>query len=355
MTLVLLMAAVIWGIGRAMKAPVRLRMGLIGVLYVAVVLANLVLPPEAGLRQATGGDVRAWLALGVVGALIFAYRAGLRRLRSRHAARHAAQRAQPNDAAAPPLREAEVERYARHIMLREIGGAGQVRLKRARVLVVGAGGLGSPAILYLAAAGVGTIGVVDDDAVDASNLQRQIIHTDARIGLPKVQSAAEAVAALNPYVTVLPYQRRLDAETAAALVAEYDLVLDGTDNFATRYLVNAACVAARKPLIAAAITQWEGQISLYDPAHGGPCYACVFPAAPAAGLAPTCAEAGVMAALPGVIGSMMAAEAIKQITGAGVSLRGRMLIHDALDTETRVMRLRPRPDCPVCAGRGATA
>lgn len=345
MMLVLVMAAAIWVVGWAMKVPTRLRWGLIGLLYGAVVIAHLVLPEANPLRVATGGQAQPWLVLGLIAALGMGYRALLARLRARH------QLPATDTAATQPLRAAELDRYARHIMLREIGGPGQVRLKRARVLVIGAGGLGSPAILYLAAAGVGTIGVVDDDSVDASNLQRQVIHTDARIGMPKVQSALAAVAALNPFVTVLPYQRRLDAQIAPALVADYDLVLDGTDSFATRAVVNAACVAARTPLISAAISQWEGQISLFDPARGGPCYACVFPTAPAPGLAPSCAEAGVMGALPGVIGAMMAAEAIKHITGAGTSLRGRMLIYDGLDAEARVMRLRADPACPICSGQ----
>jgi len=212
--------------------------------------------------------------------------------------------------------------------------------------------LGSPALMYLAAAGVGTIGVIDEDVVEGSNLQRQIIHADARIGLPKVQSAEIAMRALNPFITVLPYQRRLDEETAAALIGDYDLVLDGTDNFDTRYLVNRVCVKMGKPLISAAITQWEGQISLYDPARGGPCYECVFPERPLPGMVPTCAEAGVAAPLPGVIGSLMASEAVKQIVDAGESLRGRLMIFDALYAEARVIGIKTRKDCPIC-GRGA--
>ncbi|NHX27223.1 molybdopterin-synthase adenylyltransferase MoeB, partial [Escherichia coli] len=246
--------------------------------------------------------------------------------------------------------EAELERYARHIVLREVGGPGQKALKNARVLVIGAGGLGSPALLYLAAAGVGTIGVVDDDVVDASNLQRPIIHSDAKIGVPKVFSAEDSLRALNPFVTVHPYHRRLSEEDARELFADYDLILDGTDNFDTRYMVNRVAVALGKPLISAAITQWEGQISLYHPAGGAPCYQCIFPQAPAPGLAPPCAEAGVMGALPGVVGSMMAVEAIKDITGAGQSLRGRLQIYDALYAENRQVRLKPDPACPVCGG-----
>jgi molybdopterin/thiamine biosynthesis adenylyltransferase len=251
---------------------------------------------------------------------------------------------------AAPFSEAELTRYARHIILREVGGPGQRKLKAARVLVVGAGGLGAPLLLYLAGAGVGTIGVIDDDEVDGTNLHRQIIHSDARIGMAKVFSAQEAMAALNPFVTIRPYRRRLTDEVAAELFADYDLILDGTDNFDTRYLVNRVAAKLGKPLIAAAITQWEGQISVYDPARGTPCYECIFPERPAPGLVPSCAEAGVIGPLPGVLGSMMAVEAIKAITGAGEGLRGRMLIYDALYAETRQITIRPRPGCAACGG-----
>lgn len=347
MLLVLAMALAIWGLGAAMKAPVRLRLGMILGLWLAVILAQLVLPEGSGVRAATGGDARPWLALGVVVALVLGYRWGLGRLRLRAGSGAAA----AGPALAPGrFRPAELERYARHIILREIGGPGQKRLKAAKVLVVGAGGLGSPALLYLAASGVGVIGVVDDDVVEGSNLQRQIIHAEERIGMPKVFSAEMAMRALNPFVEPRPYQRRLDEESAEALIADFDLVLDGTDNFDTRYLVNRVCVRLGKPLISAAITQWEGQIGLYDPARGGPCYECVFPVRPAPGMVPTCAEAGVAAPLPGVIGTMMASEALKEITGAGQGLRGRLVIHDALYAETRVIGVKKRADCPVCGG-----
>jgi molybdopterin/thiamine biosynthesis adenylyltransferase len=238
-------------------------------------------------------------------------------------------------------------------VLRELGGAGQRKLKDAKVLVIGAGGLGSPALLYLAAAGIGTIGVIDDDAVDGSNLQRQVIHRDQDIGTPKVFSAQAAMQALNPFITVKPYHRRLSGDLAEALFADYDLILDGSDNFDTRYLANRAAVATGKPLISAAITQWEGQISLYHPAGGAPCYECVFPQRPAEGLAPACAEAGVIAPLPGIVGSQMALEAIKEITGAGQSLRGRLMLHDALYGENRSMTVSRRADCACCgSGQG---
>jgi molybdopterin/thiamine biosynthesis adenylyltransferase len=288
------------------------------------------------------GWVKFWGAIAVAGVIAVLYGEGVRRLK---------QRSSPAPEAPKPagsFSEAELQRYARHILLREIGGPGQKRLKAARVLVIGAGGLGSPALMYLAGAGVGTIGVIDDDVVEGSNLQRQIIHADQRIGMPKVFSAEVAMRALNPFIEVRPYNRKLSGEVAAELVAEYDLVLDGTDDFDTRYLVNSACAAAGVPLISGALTQWEGQLGLYDPARGGPCYACVFPVRPAPGLVPTCAEAGVAAPLPGIIGAMMAMEAVKQLTDAGETLRGRLMIHDALYAETRVIAVKRRADCPVC-------
>lgn len=241
----------------------------------------------------------------------------------------------------------EIERYARHIVLREIGGPGQQKLLKAKVLVIGAGGLGSPALMYLAAAGVGTLGIIDDDVVSLSNLQRQVLHSTEAIGKPKTTSAIEAITRINPNITVIPHQTRLTAENSA-VIGDYDLVLDGSDNFDTRYLVNEICAKLAVPLISAAMSQWEGQISIYDPAQGTPCYACVFPNRPADGLAPSCAEAGVMGALAGVMGSMMAGETIKHITGAGQTLRSEILIYDALYGEIRKMRVNPRKGCPVC-------
>ncbi len=340
MGLVLFIMALVWGLGWVLKTPARPRLVMIALIYVAVVLGHLVLPDGTELRRVTGGDVRPWLVLGGLVGLALAYRLGLRRLRGRVVA--------PVAAASAKFTDTELNRYARHIVLREVGGAGQRKLKDARVLVIGAGGLGSPTLMYLSAAGVGTIGVIDDDVVDGSNLQRQIIHTDARIGTPKVFSAQAAMLALNPFVTVRPYQRRLTADMAEALFADYDLILDGSDNFDTRYLVNRVAVAQSKPLIAAAMTQWEGQISLYHPAIDAPCYECVFPVRPAAGLAPACAEAGVIAPLPGLIGSRMALEAVKEITGAGTSLRGRLVLFDGLDGDSRTMRVARRADCACC-------
>lgn len=244
--------------------------------------------------------------------------------------------------------EDELERYARHIVLHEIGGPGQQKLRKARVLVMGAGGLGSPSVLYLAAAGVGTIGIVDDDEVSLSNLQRQVLHGMADIGTLKIESAARAVERINPNVSVEQHDMRLDATNANAVIETYDMVLDGTDNFATRYQLNKSCAETRRPLISAAIGRWEGQLSVFRPWLGGPCYACIFPEPPEPGLVPACAEAGVLGALPGVMGSMQAAEAVKLITGAGQLLDGRLLIYDALGGEVRTIRLSKRPDCEIC-------
>ena len=249
------------------------------------------------------------------------------------------------------MTDEELERYARHIVLREIGGPGQGRLRRAKVLCVGAGGLGSPALIYLAAAGVGRLGIVDDDLVSLSNLQRQVLHATERVGQPKTISAKAMLAAINPGVEIALHQARLTGANAEALIEPYDLVLDGSDNFDTRYLVNETCRRLQKPLISAALGQWEGQLSVFKPWAGGPCYACVFPDRPADGLAPSCAEAGVLGALAGVMGSLQAVEAVKEITGAGEGLDGRLLLYDALYGEVRTIRVKKRPGCPVCDRR----
>ncbi|WP_370212811.1 ThiF family adenylyltransferase [Roseovarius sp.] len=346
---VLILMGIVWGAGRWLGWPAGLRWGLVALIWAVVVLLHLTLPATSGLRQATGDTAAPWVILAGLALLVAGYAAILRALK-RRTAQGPEDQAAKDQAAKPTFSEAELDRYARHIVLRELGGPGQKRLKSARVLVVGAGGLGAPVLTYLAAAGVGRIGVIDHDEVSNSNLQRQVIFRDADIGRPKVEAAAEAMRALNPYVEVRPYQRRLEEDFAADLFGDYDLILDGTDNFATRYMVNRAAVAAGKPLISGAIAQWEGQLSLFDPGAGGPCYECIFPEAPAEGLAPSCAEAGVIGPLPGVIGAMMAGEAVKHITGAGTPLRGEMLIYDALYGESRKFSLSRRDDCPVCGG-----
>lgn len=343
MFLVFAVAGGLWAMGWMMGSSHRARWASIGVLLALVVLAQLVLPDGHSLRTATGGSVVPWMLLGGAALIALAYGRVVKALK-----RKADAGREPEEK--PLFSNTELDRYARHIVLRELGGVGQKRLKEARVLVIGAGGLGAPALQYLAAAGVGTIGIVDDDVVENANLQRQVIHTDAHIGMPKVFSAQKAIEAQNPFVEVRPYHRRFEAQTAESLIADYDLVLDGTDNFETRYLANRIAAGVGKPLISGALSQWEGQISVFDPASGTPCYQCVFPQAPDPSLAPSCAQAGVIGPLPGVIGSMMAVEALKVITGAGAALRSEMLIYDALYAETRKIRLKPRGDCPVCGG-----
>lgn len=346
MLLVLVLAGALWGLGVVLKTPMRARLIMIGLLVVGVLAVHVILPFGHPLREALGGTANDLLLLIILGATVLGYRAILGRVRSKAKAVEAERVTETGG----PFSEAELHRYARHIVLREVGGAGQKALKDASVLVIGAGGLGSPALQYLAAAGVGTIGVVDDDVVDSANLHRQVIHKDASIGMPKVFSAQAEMEAQNPFVTVKPYHRRLDAASAKELFAEYDVVLDGADNFDTRYLVNAAAVATGTPLVSGALTQWEGQISVFDLAGDAPCYACVFPQAPDPSLAPPCSEAGVIGPLPGVIGTMMALEAVKLVTDAGQALRGEMLIYDGLYGETRKMKLARRADCAVCGG-----
>lgn len=249
--------------------------------------------------------------------------------------------------------EDEIRRYSRHILLQEVGGIGQARLKAARVLLLGAGGLGSPLILYLAAAGVGTIGVVDDDHVELSNLQRQIAHTTDRIGVAKATSAAQAAAAINPEVRIEPHITRLTTDNALDLIGRYDLVCDGTDNFATRFLIADACALAKRTLVSAAVLRFEGQLSVFKPHEGGPCYRCLYPEPPPDGVVPSCGEAGVLGAVTGVMGTLQATEVLKEIMGVGDSMSGKLLVWDALASRFRSVKLRPDPRCALC-GPNAT-
>ena len=241
--------------------------------------------------------------------------------------------------------EDEVERYARHLVLSEVGGPGQQALKRARVLIVGVGGVGAPAALYLAAAGVGALGLIDDDVVGLSNLQRQIAFSTSEVGRPKVQAAADRLTGLNPHVVIEAHPERLTRDDAAERIGDYDLVLDGTDDFQTRLWVNAACIAAGRPLVSGALGRWGGQVGVFA---GRPCYRCLVPEIPPD--AETCARVGVIGALAGVIGSMAALEAIKVLTGAGEALTGRLLLYDGLAGAARTVRVAADPACPVCGG-----
>jgi molybdopterin-synthase adenylyltransferase len=250
----------------------------------------------------------------------------------------------------PDMTEMQIRRYARHIVLPEIGGVGQSRLIAAKVLVLGAGGLGAPLLQYLAAAGIGTLGVVDDDTVDLSNLQRQVIHRTGDIGVAKVASAERALGEINPEVTVRTHKERLTAANVERLVAPYDVVADGSDNFATRYLLNDTCYRLRKTLVAAAILRFDGQISTYKAwaGAGHPCLRCLFPQAPSEDAVPSCAQAGVLGALAGTLGALQATEVVKEILGVGRSLSGRLVTYDALDGSFEEMAIEKRPDCPTC-------
>ncbi len=238
-------------------------------------------------------------------------------------------------------------RYSRHTMLPEVGEAGQVKLLKSRVLCLGAGGLGAPSSVYLAAAGVGTVGLVDDDVVDLSNLQRQIIHAQERIGMPKVESAQKTLNGLNPDVKIVPLKMRLSSDNVLDVIKDYDVIVDGADNFPTRYLLNDAALKLGKPVIHASIYRFEGQMTAFIPG-AGPCYRCLYPAPPPPDMAPSCQEAGVLGVLPGVVGVLQANEALKVLLGIGTSLAGRLLIFDALKTKFRELKLRRDPKCPTC-------
>lgn len=252
------------------------------------------------------------------------------------------------------LSREELQRYGRHLIMPEVGLDGQQKLKQSKVLVIGAGGLGSPAAMYLAAAGVGTMGIADFDLVEHSNLQRQLLHGTDDVGAPKVESAARQMKEINPHVDVRPYRVRLSSENAMDILREYDVIVDGTDNFPTRYLVNDACVLLKKPNVYGSIFRFEGQASVFD-ATRGPCYRCLYPEPPPVGLVPSCAEGGVFGVLPGIIGTMQATETIKLLLGIGEPLIGRLLLFDALKMQLRELKLRKDPACPVCSDQPTIA
>jgi adenylyltransferase/sulfurtransferase len=246
------------------------------------------------------------------------------------------------------LNNDEIRRYSRHLILPEVGLSGQKKICAASVLCIGAGGLGSPIAMYLAAAGIGKIGIVDFDAVDFSNLQRQIIHSTEDVGRPKTDSARETIAGINPNVEVVLHKTRLTSENALEIIGAYDVVVDGTDNFPTRYLTNDACVLLKKPNVYGSIFRFEGQASVFAPHSGGPCYRCLYPEPPPPGMVPSCAEGGVLGVLPGIIGCIQATEILKLALGKGSSLIGRLLLFNALDMKFRELKLRPDPECPLC-------
>ena len=253
--------------------------------------------------------------------------------------------------------DVQLNRYARHIVLQEVGGTGQRKLLDARVLVVGAGGLGSPLLLYLASAGIGTLGVIDDDVVDLSNLQRQVLHTTDRVGMPKVESAIAAIKAINPEINVIGHRERLTKINVMALIADYDIIADGSDNFATRFLVNDACYLGNKTLVSGALLRFEGQLATFKAHEHGPdgtrypCYRCIFPAPPPRGLIPSCAEGGVLGSVAGTIGTMQATEVLKEILGVGETLAGWLIIMDALNSTFRKVRVKADPACALCGAQ----
>lgn len=246
------------------------------------------------------------------------------------------------------LTDAQQERYSRHIILKEVGGKGQKKLVNAKILLIGAGGLGSPAAMYLAAAGIGTIGLVDGDVVDLSNLQRQVLHSTATVGKPKVESGQQTLSALNPEITVKTYYQHVNADNIMGLVSEYDIVLDGSDNFATRFLVNDACYFAKKTLVSASMFRFEGQLTTIKPHAGYPCYRCLYPEPPPAGLVPNCQEAGVLGVLAGTMGILQATEAIKEILSLGDTMADKLMIYDALEMKFRKVSRPKDPNCPLC-------
>ncbi|MBI3356012.1 MAG: molybdopterin-synthase adenylyltransferase MoeB [Nitrospirae bacterium] len=246
------------------------------------------------------------------------------------------------------LTEQQIQRYSRHIILQDVGGKGQLKLNRAKVLLIGAGGLGSPAGLYLAAAGIGTIGLVDGDVVDLSNLQRQIMHSTATVGQAKVESGRRTLSAINPEIIINTYHQLVDADNILPLVSQYDIVLDGSDNFTTRFLVNDACFFAKKTLVSASMFRFEGQLTTIKPHEGYPCYRCLYPEPPPAGLVPNCQEAGVLGVLAGTMGILQASEAIKEILGIGETIANKLLIYDALDMKFRKVGRPKDPACPLC-------
>ncbi|MAO92209.1 MULTISPECIES: HesA/MoeB/ThiF family protein [unclassified Hwanghaeella] len=248
------------------------------------------------------------------------------------------------------LTDDELERYARHVILEEVGEEGQIKLLDSKVLVVGAGGLGAPVLMYLAAAGIGTLGIVDHDVVDLSNLQRQIIHSVDDIGRPKTRSAAERLETINPDITIIEHRTRLTANNAAELFADYDLIVDGSDNFAARYLCNDTCYSLKKPLVSAALVRFEGQLSTFKAYDGGPCYRCLFPEPPDPDMVPRCDTVGIFGAVAGVMGSLQATEVLKELLGLGTSMSGQLLLFDALDQTFRKIKVPKDPDCPTCGG-----
>ena len=334
--------AVFYGIAIYFKVRRKVILTTLALVYGFVLFLVLVLPETHFVIINIGSSFAELLLLTIIMLLIGAYSFILKKIKKKNIEKNA------DIKTGSEMSESEIERYARHIILKEIGGPGQQKMRDAKVLVIGAGGLGNPVSLYLAAAGVGTIGIIDHDEVSLSNLQRQILFRDEDIGISKVFASQKNLSQLNPHIIIKPYNRILDEKNAQNLIKEYDLIIDGTDNLNTRHLINLACIGAEKPLISGAISQWEGQISLFDPKNNFPCYSCLFPKTDNDNMVKSCAEVGVLGSLPGVIGSLMAVEAIKEINGIGKSLRGFLILYDALNCEVRKVEAEKDPKCVIC-------
>ena len=343
MLLMLLIATIFVGVLAFVGVRKKIILNIFLTAYLCIFLAIFFLPENNLVRLTLGVSLSEWISLSFVFLVILGYIVVLKKIKTNNLAKYSSNSSK-ND-----MTDIEIERYARHLVLKDIGGQGQQRLRNAKVLVVGAGGLGNPVSLYLAGAGIGTIGIIDNDIVSLSNLQRQILYREHDVGKSKVFATQKNILEINPHIEIKPYNRLLDSSNAQKLISEYDIIIDGSDNLKTRHLVNFACVKERKPLISGAISQWEGQISLFDPSKNYPCYSCIFPESDKDNLTRSCADVGVLSSLPGVIGSLMAVEAIKEITGVGDSLRGQLFLYDAMSCKTRKIEAERNKNCKVCS------
>tara|TARA_B100001142_G_scaffold209438_1_gene207593 strand:+ start:182 stop:1225 length:1044 start_codon:yes stop_codon:yes gene_type:complete len=343
MLVILLIATIFVGVLAFLGVRKKIILKILLTSYIFIFLTIFFLPENNPVRLTLGVSLNEWIGISFVFLVILGYIVVLKKIKTRNIVKY------PSNSSKKNMSDVEIERYARHLVLKDIGGQGQQRLRNAKVLVVGAGGLGNPVSMYLAGAGIGTIGIIDNDVVSLSNLQRQILYREHDVGKSKVFATQKNILEINPHIEIKPYNRLLDSRNAQKLISEYDIIIDGSDNLKTRHLVNFACVKEKKPLISGAISQWEGQISLFDPSKNYPCYSCIFPESDKENLTRSCADVGVLSSLPGVIGSLMAVEAIKEITAVGDSLRGKLFLYDAMNCKTIKIEAERNKNCKVCS------